>query len=1351
MDRTQEPQIAAGTVFQGRYEVLSKLGEGGYGQVYRARQRATNQEVAVKVLRAPQAESAHQVARFQREMQLCSQLYHPNIVRLIDSGQSEESVLFTVFEYVPGRTLAEVLTDDGALPPWEAAHLMLQVLDALGCAHNQGVVHRDLKPQNIMVTHTGVRRNALVLDFGLGTLVGGPKAEELARLTRTREVLGTPAYAAPEQLRGEPATAASDLYAWGLIFLECLTGRRVIDGGTLQEVLYKQLGPEPIRVPSWLEGHRLGWLLRRVTSKDVDARSIRAQEALRELEACSSEGWPDSEASVGAAPAVAARLPTPNTPERAPEGERRQLTALCVSLSLTPESDAVDPEELDGLLRAQHAACADVARRFDAYVGSILGERMLLYFGYPQAREDDARRAARAALAIVEELEQRGARLANEQRVSVEVRAGLHTGLVSRQEARGRHQAELPALLGATPNVASRLEAQAEAGAVWVSEATSRLLREGFVLEPVGAVRAGAGVKPGPVFRLRGELRAPAAMSAASGARPSVLHGRSQELELLQQRWQQATRGSGQAILLAGEAGIGKSRLALELARRTGEVPHTFLECRCAPEGRLSTLRPVVELLERLVGFQRDWTPERLETALEDMLGRYGFELTEVMPLFAVLFSVKGGSGRYPPLDVSPQRQKDLTLEAILALLSAMAEQQPVLFLVEDLHWADPTTLELLGKLVEDAASLRLCALLTARPEFAVPWPPAKVLQVQLGRLDRQRAEEMVAELTRDTPLPREVMEQVVGRTDGVPLFVEELTRMVVEGLSGAKESSASPRPTIPATLRDSLMARLDRLGPAKETAQLAAALGREFSHDVLRAVSARDEAALKRDLDALVSADLVHRRRGVRGTTFSFKHALIRDTALESLLKPARRQVHARIAATLELRFPDVVQSRPDLLAHHHAQADQKREALEYARKAGLAALIRSANAEAIAHATEALAWLDVLADERERAQVELSLNGIITPALMGSRGWSDAAIKAQVDRSRALIDLLGDGPHAVPTLWALLTFHHTRGQRAEARALAERLVSMEGVAQDVDHQVATLPALGHAAWIDGRMGDSRAAFERALSLYEPARHAQQAHVYGLDSRSYAGMGLGEVLCLMGLPDQGLAQAKAAVDWALELNHASTLGLAYIYLLMVHQQRGERERVVEVADAALAMTQRQGMPVHGAYAQIVRGWATQEPDVLVGPLGFQDALGFELGMTYYASLLVELHAARGQHAEALARVEDLLRRGRTLGETYYVPELLRLKALSVLATTQDTSAAEALLREAVTLARQDGTRLLELRATLALGRLLRDMRRPAEAVSALRPVLDVFTEGSALADVTAARELLVALDSPRS
>jgi tetratricopeptide (TPR) repeat protein len=612
----------------------------------------------------------------------------------------------------------------------------------------------------------------------------------------------------------------------------------------------------------------------------------------------------------------------------------------------------------------------------------------------------------------------------------------------------------------------------------------------------------------------------------------------------------------------------------------------------------------------------------------------------------------------------------------------------------------------------------------------------------------------MVRGLSQQVPLPRELVEQVVSRTDGVPLFVEELTRTVVESFgpqAGAQallgetptRSQVASRLAIPTTLRDSLMARLDRLGPARETAQLAAALGREFSLEVLKAVSPRDEAALERDLAVLVEADLVYRRRSLRNPAYVFKHALVRDTAYHSMLKPALKQVHARIAATLEQRFPELVEARPDLLVQHHAAAEQRRQALDYARKAALGALMRSAHHEALAHATEALGWLEAVEDTRERAQEELELNGLLISALMALHGWSDAQIKERVERSQQLLDLLGDGPHTTPTLWALMNYHHTRGHRAQARVLAERLVTMAEQARDEDGLMAALPALAQCLCTEGQLARSQALLERAEPLYDATRHRALAFQYGLDLRAWVEMTLAFNLWFLGYPEQSLARARSALKWAREIQHPTTIVLASYYLAMLLYHRGEKAELLAVTDATLQVAERVGMPFFEAYFHMLRAGVLMDVEALRGRLASMETLGIGLSRSFNESLLLEAEAGRGQYVVALGRVDEVLRRAGESGELFFVPELLRLKGTWLVRGRGDAAGAEACFRRALAAARELGSRMLELRAAVSLASLLQERGRRAEAGTVLAPVFASFTEGFDVPDLVRARELL--------
>jgi TOMM system kinase/cyclase fusion protein len=1362
------PPLLHGTLLEGRYEIISSLGEGGFGVVYKARQISTGQPVAIKIMRQPDHGSAEELARrarrFQREMELCAQLHHPNVVQLIDAGRTEAGLLYGVFSFEPGETLADVLAREGTLDLNETRHLMLQVLDALACAHARGVIHRDLKPRNIMVNHSGARRNAVVLDFGIGALALGHLGRDHTRLTGTNEVLGTPGYAAPEQLRGLEPSPRSDVFSWGLIFVECLTGKRVYTGGSAPEIIYAQLGGDDVPIPPMLEQHPLGELLRRALHKDVAAREVTTRELILALEAASLR-------ALEARPLLHGGLPSPverKTPQQGNtvtlpstgevgdaaavprimiEGERRQLTALCCALEVhATGSRPLDDEEVEELLRFQLVTCAQIAQRHHGHVAAALGDQILVYFGFPHAAEGDAQRAARAALAMTAAIQSERERLAAQRGLALDARIGIHTGLVSTRDPGGGISAGL--VVGATASVAARACRAAPPGLVAVTPEAQRVLRASFDLTPAHVMEGSAG--PVPLYRL-GPQRREHLPTPTPASPKTPLVGREHEMELLLDRWRRVRQGAGQSILITGEPGIGKSRLGSELRDRLLAEAHGFLEGRCSPDAQNDVLHAVVDLLGRALGLDPQAASREKITRIEAALAAHGFVLAELMPLFLPLFDLPT-TRPYAPLDLSPQRQKELTLEAILSLLFAMAEKQPLLVTIEDLHWADATTLELLGKLLAEAPSAAVCLIMTARTEFSPPFALSGVLQLQLGRLEPLQVEILTQRLV-GKKLPANVLALVAERTDGVPLFVEELVRMMVESgaLAEREDGYELVRPLsaagIPGTLHSLLTARLDRLGQAKETAQIAAALGREFSGEVLAAVSPHGSAALQEALDRLVSAGIIHRKRRLRDVGYVFKHALIRDAAYESLPRATRVKVHALIARTLEERFLALVESRPDLLAYHHAAAEQKRTAIEYAQRAALHALQHSAYAEALGHVRGALDWLDGIPDARARAEAELGLNRIMTPAIMATRGYAARELEAVARRSLDIIDSIGESPYTFGTLWNLCVYHHVRAEHGQALARMSQCLELAEHAQDIARQAAILPLLGESLMLQGNLVEARVRLEAALALYDPVLCREHVFTLGQDARVYAHSVLGLILCALGFPDQGREHGKRAVAWATELEHANSLGLALTYLGGVWQYRREPEPAREICDALVALAERHGLPQWAAMSGLLRGWADGIPEEAEKILDGFRPMGFGQSMAYWGSTIAESEAARGRLDAAVQRLDWCLHRANEVHEMNYVAEIYRLKGTYLLEHNPgERPEAEKCFRQAIAVAREQEARLYELRATIALCRSRMEQEDRAEPGALLGPIHAWFTEGHDMRELAEARGLVAEL-----
>jgi class 3 adenylate cyclase/tetratricopeptide (TPR) repeat protein len=804
-------------------------------------------------------------------------------------------------------------------------------------------------------------------------------------------------------------------------------------------------------------------------------------------------------------PAARSNLPVQsvllaNTPP-APDAERRQLTVLfCDLVDSTKLAQQLDPEDYRAVVRAYQEAAVAAMQPFDSYVAQYLGDGLLVYFGYPQAHEDAAPRAVRAGLAMVDAMVPLNTRLESQYGVCVAVRLGLHTGVaVVGSVGSGVRQEQLA--MGDTPNIAARLQGLAAPNTVVLSAVTARLLHGAFALEDVGVQQLKGVAEPMAVCRVLGPEEPASDEVEPAPARRPFLVGREAELGLLLRRWEQSKAGLGQVVLLSGEAGIGKTALVEGLRAHVAREGYTHLGFRGSPYHTHSVLYPVIEHLRRVLPLDRQDSSEAALAKLEQALQGYRLPQAEVVPLLAALLAVPLPAGRYAALTLTPQQQRQQTLDALVAWLIAAAERRPVLAVYEDVHWADPSTLELLGMLVEQAPTIPMLHVLAFRPDFVPPWSSrAHITPLTLNRLDRPQVEVLVRHLVGGKALPAEVMQHLVSRTDGVPLFVEELTRMLLESgllreegdhyvLTGPLASA-----TIPATLHDALMARLDRLGVAKALAQLGAVLGREFSYAVIEVLASLDETTLQARLAQLVEAELLYQRGRPPRATYRFKHALIQDTAYASLLKSSRQQVHQQVAQVLEAQFPDTVATQPELVAQHYTEAGLTEQAISYWQQAGQQALQRSANLEAVRHLTQGLELLATLPETPARAQQDLDLQLTLGTALMATKGHAAPEVEQTYARALALCAQVGETPQLFPTLRGLCRFYITRGMLPTAWELGEQLYRL---AQRV---VAPAPlleahdALGSILFYLGEYAAARTHLEQGLALFHPTAEQSQA-----------------------------------------------------------------------------------------------------------------------------------------------------------------------------------------------------------------------------------------------------------------
>ncbi len=737
----------------------------------------------------------------------------------------------------------------------------------------------------------------------------------------------------------------------------------------------------------------------------------------------------------------------PTTPS--PDAERRQLTVMfCDLVDSTKLSSQLDPEDYRDMVRAYQRVCAEVITRFDGHIAQLLGDGLLIYFGYPHAHEDDAQRAVRAGLGMLAAMGDLNQGLQQAKGIQLAIRVGVHTGLVVVGEMGSSGRQEQLAL-GETPNVAARIQGLASPNIIAMSEATYRLVQGYFECQDLGAQALRGVPESIRIYYVLSESGATSRLDVAQPRGLTPLVGRESEATLLLERWEHVKHGSGQVVLLTGEGGIGKSRLVQVLKEHVAHEPHVRWECRSLPYYQNTALYPLTDLFQRILQWQQDEIPDEKLTKLEHALSQYRLPLEESVPLFAPLLSLSLPENRYPLLNLSPQRQRQKTLETIVAILLELAEHQPVLFILEDLHWTDPTTLEFLGLLVEQVPTTAIATLLTCRPHFQPSWHHRSyITEMTLNHLSHTQVEQIVTCVTDGKTLPKEVLTQIVEKTDGVPLFVEELTKAIVESgqltavdghyeLTGALSTLA-----IPATLQDSLMARLDRLVTAKAVAQYAAVIGRGFAYDLLQTVSQLDAATLQRELGRLVEAEIVYQRGLPPQSTYVFKHALIRDSAYESLLKSTRQQYHQRITRVLEAQFPETAEAQPELLAYHYTEAGLIEQAIGYWHKAGQKAIERSAHVEAIAHLRQGLALLQTLPETPARTQREVNMSIALGASLMATKGYAAPEVGETYTRARQLCQSLDDPRQLFPVLRGLWRYYVMRAELQTAHALSEQLL---------------------------------------------------------------------------------------------------------------------------------------------------------------------------------------------------------------------------------------------------------------------------------------------------------------------
>jgi tetratricopeptide (TPR) repeat protein len=1351
LDQTARPERI------GPYRLEKPIGSGGMGTVWLAWDERLERPVAVKHLRADVG-SADLRKRLRREAQASARLNHPAIVQVYDLVE-EEAGDWIVMEMVEGRTLRRIVQEQGPLPFAEAVRIGLDVSEGLAEAHARGILHRDLKTSNVMVTSSG---RAKILDFGIAKrLQSGDEEDQDASLSAPGLLVGTCYAMSPEQVLGHPLDARSDLFSLGSLLYEAATGEPPFRAESSTASLAAVLNHRPVPLAEIHPGvaWELSDLVSRLLEKDRDRRPESARqvaETLARLAAAidpelAPERAPREPAgestlegsgfltivepvlSVRRSVGETARATSTTGRERRRKlGEQRLLTVVCCALVTlgeeTGEVGFVELEDLPEAMAAFQALAGDVCRRFSGRLGAVLGHRLWLYFGYPQAREDDAPRAVRAAGELVSRAGEIAPGFSPWARRRPALRVAVHTGLAVVSVRPGEDEALQP---GPLLDVTAGLQELAPAGGILATGASRPLIARAFATADLPAVRLPGSEEPLAVCRVLA-----AAEPEEDGEPLAPLVGRERELDLLIERYRLARSGTGQAVMISGEPGIGKSRLLSDLRGRLAAEGAEWRVVYGSLSAQGSPLAPFLDLLERML-FPAD-TPESGETGgpggpggpgepgerlrrLEGFLEEH--RAAETLPLLAPLLGL-APDGVLPPPGAHPKHERRKLFEALVALFAEMAERGPQVLVIEDLHWVDPSTLELVGLLLDEIAAAPLMLVATFRPEFQPPWAhPAHVTQLHLSRLSEEQVTAMIDRLAGGEPLPAALRRQILDKTEGVPLFVEELTKALLEtGRTGGPAE-------IPATLGGSLAARLDRPGWAKEVAQIASVLGRTFSLELLEAVAPLDPAALQQGLDDLVQAELVHRRGVGRRARYSFKHALIQDVAYASLLGRDREELHLKIAQALEAEPSDA-----GLLAHHWGRAVSPRSpepalvrrAVPRLLAAGEHTLRLGAYQEARAHLEAALALVPTLPEGAERDEQELPLLVLLCRTLQASRGYTSPEVQGVYDRARELGARLGDRREISQILYMLWVSRLFEGDFRQALELAEEWLA--GARRSGRGLLAAHGAMSHSLYYLGRLPECLRHAETVLA-FPAAQEDEVLMDYGLPPRVGAAFYSAWALVHLGLEREALARHELAVELAEK--HADPFGMAMALgaTLTFHIRRHDLPEVLLTAERMKSQAVELGIPGEESLADRARSWALAESgdeqalrDFLARSASRRQRVNGKLERGWACHQIAALLLRDGRLEEAgkvIAKGFEAARQGELLVEPHLgclQGELHLALARRGPSENAESAEAEGVLREAFELARQRLQAPVAERAASLLAPLLESQGRHAEA-----------------------------------
>ncbi|SEV95562.1 TOMM system kinase/cyclase fusion protein [Chitinophaga sp. YR573] len=1229
------------------YRILEILGEGTFGQVYKAIQITTNQYVAIKMLKCDLLKGKQQIARFEREVQICAEISHPYIVKLLDKGYTSDDIPFVVFEYISGVTLKKLLLQEGAMRIHDAKELMGQVLDALSCAHDKGIVHRDLKPENIMVTKTGTRAYVKILDFGIGAFIQDA--------ILNHETAGTPAYAAPEQLRGEPPTTRSDLYAWGLLLIECITGKPAIRGKSVADIYYQQLSNTVIAIPSFMLGHPLQDLLLRVLDKKVTTRIADAHILFHDYNHIdfttlavnkSEDNHPGFSGNDTMDNALAWNY------ERR---EKRQITVLCIKVNIQVTEDAgTDEETLEEIQRDQITTCTDIALRFGGYVKGIFADHIMIYFGYPHNSDSDARLASRTALEILARIQQRSTRFYKQLRIYLDIRLAIHSGMIiSRQH-------KVPD--GITANIALNLLSHTFSQRILITDAARQLLEPYVEFEKYKNMQFPDMLYEMETFHILRERSVEAFSQLKSAAVNRKMHGRDEVLATIIRHYEKVDSVNGQVILVRGEAGIGKSKLLYETKKAI--KTNALIELRCLPEYRNIALQPLLEIIRQYYGLHT--STENSVSLLEQMLSGAGCEVNSALPVLLSWLDIPF-TEQYPASQASPFEQKTILFNALKKCIVKIAEARKYVLIIEDLHWLDPSSRELLSEMITGTDKNNFLFLFSARPEFIPEWTDHSFSLIQLEPLDKVMSKGIIEELLGNKTIGQQSLGYIVNHTDGIPFFIEELTmmlmtkgRLVLENDVYTLTDNNLQLP-VPATLRELLNARLDDMVLAKETAQLAATIGREFQYQLLMQISVREEESVQADLEELVNADIIYPLRTEKGLVYVFRHALFCEVTYSSQVTVARIQVHGRIAEVLINDNTPVNAYEAERLAWHLHGADRTASAVDWLLK-GMNLLVKtSANRECMALCQQALKWVYELPETSERNNTEFSIRQLLLSNLIVVESFGSDAVLRQLDIMHKLQNDMDVQESFFPSMFLYSTYYAMRGDWKMATQIARQLYQQAAGLNNRKFIIVSSVFLGLQLFNDAKFVEGAAILEEALALYDPVHDDHLAYEFGLDQEVLGAGTLASMYVFLGREKEVPLLEKRITEKAARLNHPHTSASMYLGLSCVYFYLGNKAEVEKFSAALLQLNEQTDLNMFGHYAAILHAWSLDDLAGAMKALEEETASGIQSMRSFWHTIIAGMEIEAGYYESATGRLLNCLSYLGNSDGALYSAEIYRL------------------------------------------------------------------------------------------